>query len=140
MPLSLDLRKRIVAAYRANKGTYAEIAAQFQVGEASVSRLLRRAREHGDLHPDPPGGGYPPRIPEEQYETLRALVAKRPDQLVSELCDQWIRLFKVSVSVSSMQRTLRRAGLSRKKRPLPRQKANEPKSKNSAKHSQKRWR
>jgi transposase len=114
-PLSLDLRKRIVAAYRAKKGTYAEIAAQFQVGEASVSRLLRRDREQGDLRPDPPGGGYPPRIPEEQYETLRSLVAKRPDQLVCEICDEWFRLFKVSVSVSSMQRTLRRAGLSRKK-------------------------
>jgi transposase-like protein len=38
--LSLDLRKRIVAAYRAQKGTYVEIASQFQVGGASVSRLL----------------------------------------------------------------------------------------------------
>ncbi len=134
-PLSLDLRKRIVAAYRAGRGTYLEIAALFQVGEASVSRLMRRDREHGDLHCDPPGGGNPPRIPEDQYETLRALVAKRPDQLIPDLCDQWFRLFKVSVSVSSMQRTLRKAGLTRKKSPLPPQKAFRLKSKKSVTNS-----
>ena len=136
-PLSLDLRKRIVAAYRAKNGTYVEIAEQFQVGEASVSRLLRRAREQGDLHPDPPGGGNPARIPQEQYETLRTLVAKQPDVVIADLCDQWLRLFKVSVSASSMQRTLRRAGLTRKKRPLPRQKASGSRSKKSAKNSPK---
>jgi transposase len=47
---SLDLRRRIVAAYlSANSGTHRQTAMIFGVGEATVSRLLRLHRETGDL-------------------------------------------------------------------------------------------
>jgi transposase len=55
IPLSLDLRKRIVVRYAKGDVTYAQVAELFDVGEASVSRLRRRERERGDLHPDPIG-------------------------------------------------------------------------------------
>jgi transposase len=75
----LDLRKRIVARHAKGDVTYAPVAELFDIGAASVSRLLRRGRERGDLHPDPIGGGYPPRIPEEQLPKLAALVAEKPE-------------------------------------------------------------
>ena len=90
-----------------------KIAEQCQVGDASVSRLLRRACEHGDLHLDPPGAGYPPWILQEQCETLRTLVAKRSEVMIADLCDQWLRLFMVSVNAWSTRRTFRFAGLKR---------------------------
>ena len=114
-PLSLDLRKRIVAAYEKNEGTYGELAERFQVGEATVSRLLRRHRERGDLRPNGYAGGQPPRIPQEQYDILLELVAEKPDRTVAELSTEWRKRIGVRLSRSAMQRTLVKAGLSRKK-------------------------
>gem|GEM_PF-3891486 len=48
-PLSVDLRRRIVERYQKGDVTYAEVAAWFHVGEATVSRLLRRSREREDF-------------------------------------------------------------------------------------------
>lgn len=114
-PISLDLRKRIVAAYGADGGTYEEIATRFAVGEASVSRLLRRHREKASLEPDPHGGGQPPRIQPEQYDDLRALVAEQPDRTVQQLAHLWAERFGVNLSRSAMQRALLKAGFSWKK-------------------------
>jgi transposase len=48
--LSLDLRRRLVDAYLLKKsGTYKQTAALFGVGEATLSRNLRRYRETGDV-------------------------------------------------------------------------------------------
>ncbi len=56
-PLSLDLRERIVAAYERGDMTRDQVAALFQVGRASVNRLVRRFRETGSVEPSPHGGG-----------------------------------------------------------------------------------
>jgi transposase len=115
-PLPLALRERIVAAYNRGGFTYASIAELFGVGEASVSRLLSRSRKaDGDLTPAPRGGGNPPRIPEEQYDALRALVADAPDARQEDLCELWEAHFGVVVSKSAMGRTLNAAGITRKK-------------------------
>jgi transposase len=112
---SKDLRKRVVAAYQAGRGTYAEIANLFSIGEASVSRWLRRFRETRDLSPSPHGGGMKPRIPPEQQPVLEALVAEKPDRTVQELRDEWQRRHGVDLSRSAMQRALLRAGFRWKK-------------------------
>jgi len=114
-PLPLALRERIVAAYKRGGFTYIELAKVFDVGEASVSRLLSRLRRTGEVTPDPHGGGNPPRIPPEQYDALRALVADDPDATRQELCDLWKSLHGVTISVAAMGRTLRDAGITRKK-------------------------
>ena len=50
--ISLDLRRRIVDAYRNGlTETYEATAEMFGVGMATVSRLLRRKRETGDVLP-----------------------------------------------------------------------------------------
>jgi len=49
----VEVRERVVAAYRAGKGTYAGIAELLWVGEASVNRWLRLAREKESLEPNP---------------------------------------------------------------------------------------
>lgn len=55
--ISLDLRRRIVSAYRNGlTETYEATAEMFEVGRASVSRLLRRDRETGDVLPEKRGG------------------------------------------------------------------------------------
>lgn len=115
-PLPVALRERIVAAYKRGGFKYVDIAELFGVGEASVSRLLSRDRRTGgDLQPEAHGGGNPPRIPSEQYDALRALVADAPDAERQDLCDIWEERFGVSISVAAMGRTLGRAKVTRKK-------------------------
>ena|SRR5580692_3350073 len=118
--LSLDLRRRIVARYARGNITYAELADLFDVGEASVSRLLRRARENGSLERDAPGGGFPPRIAEEQLPALIRLVAEKPDRTLAELCEVWVQRHGGELSTASLCRALRRAGVTRKKSPSAR--------------------
>lgn len=113
--LSLDLRRRIVAAYKRGEGTYAEIAALFSVGEASVSRLLSLERATGEVSPRPHGGGAPAKIDDDELDALRALVRRKPDATRAELCAVWRQERGVKLSVSTMGRALRAAGLSRKK-------------------------
>ena len=110
-PISKDLRQRVVDAHLAGKGTYRQIAELFGVGEASVSRWLRRHREKGELAPDPPGGGYPPRISRDEYDQLLRLVAEKRDRTVQELRDEWQQRFGSKLSRSAMQRALLGAGL-----------------------------
>ena len=88
--------------------TYAQVADMFDVGEASVSRLLRRERERGDLTPDPIGGGHPPRIADEQLPSLVALVAEKPDRTIAELCQEWLVRHRTKLSIAAMGRTLQR--------------------------------
>lgn len=113
--ISTDLRRRLVAAYDRGEGTYAEIARLFGVGEATVSRVLRRQRERGSVEPDGHGGGMPARISDEELPALRELVLAAPDRTVEELRREWRRLRKTVLSRSSMLRALRRANLTWKK-------------------------
>lgn len=115
--LSLDLRRRIVARYKRGDLTYAEVAALFDVGEASVSRLMRRSREREDLERAPGAGGFPPRITDDQLQLLVQLVAEKPDRTLPELCDAWMDRYGGDLTRSSLGRALRRAGLTRKKSP-----------------------
>lgn len=107
--LSLDLRQRLVARYERGDMTYVEVAETFGVGEATVSRLLRRRREQGSLERDPPGGRYPPRIAAEHLPRLVKLVAEKPDWTVPELCEAWKARYGGILSESSMKRALLRA-------------------------------
>lgn len=56
---SLDLRKRVVAAYERGDGTFEEVGKTFGVGEATVNRWVQLKRRSGSLAPRPHGGGHP---------------------------------------------------------------------------------
>ena len=75
---SLDLRRRIVDAYLNDRtATYEATAAMFGVGEATVSRLLRRKRETGDVLPKARGGNNPRRV-DLETQSLVAYVGDTP--------------------------------------------------------------
>ena len=50
-PLAIDLRQRIIKAYEAGGVTQQQVAERFDVGIASVVRLLARKRATGGLEP-----------------------------------------------------------------------------------------
>jgi transposase len=113
---SVDLRERVVSAFDRAGMTDQEAAALFKIGEATVRRWKRLKRETGALLRRPVGGGNPPRVAPEQYEMVRAIVEEQPDLTDQEVAWEFHRRTGRSVSRSSMNRTLQRLELTRKKR------------------------
>jgi transposase len=114
-PISLDLRRRVVEAYKSDEGTMQKLATRFCLGINTVCRWVQLDLVYRDLSPRPHGGGVPPKITYNQFPELRALVAEKPDRTLVDLAVEWGRRTGQLVHASSMGRALARAGLSRKK-------------------------
>lgn len=114
-PLDIRVREAIVKSHAAGF-TYAEIAAQLGVGEASVSRMLRLHREKESVAPRPRGGGNFSPIQGEVADLFLKLVKELPDATLDELTEA-LSQSNVKTSRSSVIRALERFGFSRKKRP-----------------------
>jgi transposase len=57
VPISNDLRQRIVDRYMSHSESYDAVAEYFQVGRATVNRIINRFRRTGSVDPSPRGGG-----------------------------------------------------------------------------------
>jgi transposase len=112
--VSLDLRRRLVDAYQKKlTKTYEETAAMFGVGEATVSRLLRRKRETGDVKEKPRGGNNPRCI---DLEWLKAHAESEPDARLIDRIEAWANVSSRKVSMAAMSNSMRAIGFSHKKR------------------------
>jgi transposase len=110
------IRVAVVRAVEEKGMTYAEAAEMLGIGEASVSRILRRHRETGSVAPKPKGGGQISPIRGEIAKRLTALVSATPDATIEEMTNALIQETGVATSTSAVGRALRRLGFSRKKR------------------------
>jgi len=136
--ISLDLRKRIVQAYLSGRsGTYEETARMFGVGYATVSRILRRFRETGDVLPKPKGGNNPRRV---DLDWLRKHAESEPDARIIDRIAAWQHESGESVSVGAMWYALRAIGWSHKKKHRSQESVTETMSVSAAKPSSKRSR
>lgn len=115
-PYSIDLRERVVRAYLSGNVTYADVAARFEVGEATVDRWMARYRRTTSVAPDPMGGDRHSKFDEASEQALRTFVEEDSDitrdELVRALAERGL-----VVSASTVQRALERNELTRKKRP-----------------------
>jgi putative transposase len=112
-PLSLDIRKRIVAAVEGGTSCRAA-AARFAVSESAVIKLIERWERTGSLEPAQMGG-YRPFALAEHDALVRELIAAHPDQTLDELLDRLVGR-GVVVGRTSVHRYLSAIGLTRKKR------------------------
>ena len=114
--LSLDLRRRVVAAVRDEGLSHRAAAARFKVSAASISRWRALERQSGDLRPGPLGGDRRSRSTEVHAGAiLRAFEARRDmtiEELRSELTGQGLRF-----GYGTLWRFFARRKLTRKKRP-----------------------
>ena len=102
--LSMDLRRRVVAAYRNKEGSYVVLAARFSVSRAVVGKLVRQERELGTLEPLVLLRGRKPAISgEKEVELLRHL-KDHPDATLRER----IEALGLDCTVKTMWQTLRR--------------------------------
>jgi transposase len=113
---SLDLRQRVVAAYEQGKGSLAEVAEQFSVGQTFVKKMLRQKRETGSVAPLADGGGRQPSLSGKEHRLLRQKVKEQPDVSLAELQEHLSAEAQVTVSLQTIHRSLRGSGLWRKKR------------------------
>lgn len=115
-PLSLDLRRRIIAVWKKRKLTSDEIAVQFDVGPASVTRLIALYRETGSVEPRAHGGGRQRCIAIEQEPLVAALVQAHPDWTEEEYAAELRKAHGIEASDITVGRVIRRLGYSVKKK------------------------
>ena len=107
----------MVEAYLSGRcGTYEECAAMFGVGEATVSRNLRRKRETGDVLYK--ASGHRGRSIDRDW--LVAHAHKHPDARCQDRADAWAEHSGIRVTPQAISRALREVGWSFKKRPQSR--------------------
>src|SRR2546423_5466710 len=114
-PYDLALRERAVTAYERGDGSYAELAALFDVDHRTLERWVARWRDTESLAPQPRGGGWSCPI---DTTVLRAVVRDGPDATVTELCWEYNRRVPRTrrTTRSSFHRALRRGGVHRQKK------------------------
>src|SRR5262252_9197872 len=113
-PLSLDIRKRIVAAVE--EGTSCRAAAdRFAVSESTAIKLVQQCQQTGSLEPGRMGG-YRPFALAAHDRLVRELIAQAPDQTLDELRDR-LAGHGIIVGRTSVHRYVSALGLTRKKRP-----------------------
>lgn len=109
LPISLDLRTRILAACDAG-GRTREVAARFAVSESLVRKLKQVRRESGRVGPAPRRHGPPPKwLP--HADAIRAAVKAEPDLTLAE----YLARLALPLSVPGLARALRALRLVRKK-------------------------
>ncbi|MEN0067220.1 MAG: IS630 family transposase [Myxococcota bacterium] len=104
------------AAWEAGGSTQGEIAERFDVGVATVVRMVARQRRQESLEPAANRGGRPQRKVDKKGEALvRSLVSAEPDLTIAEFTERYNEVMPVTISTAAMSRTLIRLGLTRKK-------------------------
>lgn len=117
--LSLDLRSRVVAAYESGKETLLTVATLYQIGAATLVRLLALKRRTGSIEARPHGGGHPGKLSESDLELLKVLVKETQDSTLLELAEALDKRIHKGVNAQDVCRALKRLGISRKKHRTP---------------------
>lgn len=114
-PYSIDLREKIVAAYENKEGSMQKLADRFKVSKNFVAELLKRVKR--DVAPKPHGGGHPSSVKADGEIFLKDLIENQPDLILEEIRDEYNEHFE-PVSRSTIDRTLIRLKITRKKKTL----------------------
>ena len=89
LPLSIDLRERIVAAVELGEDSFRDRAELFAVNLSTIVRLLQRFRSTGSVQPKPQGGGAPAKLDTQPTARLLELVGEQPDATLAELRERF---------------------------------------------------
>ena len=101
MPLSLDLRKRIIDA-KLRGDTEDVIAHEKEVNKSTITKLWSLYKETGSYEPRPNPNGRKPALTPHHLEMITIKIQEQPDIALQELIDE----FNLPVSVSALCRTV----------------------------------
>ena len=111
---SLDLRRRVVHAYKQHGATMRSVAQDFQVNVNTVLAWVKKERESGSLEPKPYGGGRTSLVLGRETQ-LAEMVQQYPDATLAEYCEVWRESTEQDVHPSTMGRWLRKENYTLKK-------------------------
>ncbi len=115
---SEDLRKKVLTAYHDEEVSMRQLAEIFMISLTFVFNLIKNFRQNGHIRPKPHGGGNTPAINEEGFGILAEIIKKKSDMTLKELCEYYEDKTGKKVSKSAPDRTLKKMGITRKKKVL----------------------
>jgi len=134
---SNDLRARVIEAIEKDGYSLRQAAERFKVGKTWVGKILQRLHETGDAGAYLPIGGPGPSLDEAARAQLETWLREQPDltqqQLADRLADSGTR-----VDRSTVGRTLRQMGWTRKKSLSPPPSSSGKRSKSSDENGSRR--
>ena len=110
---SIDLRKRVLAAYDSGKDSLEQIAKQFQVTTRWIQKLRQQRQQEGSIAPRPQNQGRKPAFTETNLEQLDNFVQESPDSTLEEIKEHFSG--KVNCSIVTVHNALKRLGWRYKK-------------------------
>lgn len=113
--LSLDLRRRVVAAVEAG-ASRRQAASRFGVGVSSAVRWVAQARETGDVAPKPRGGPRRPSRIEPYGDLIMGWLDEEPDLTLPEIAARLDEEAGYRPPPSVVHEFFKRRGVTRKKR------------------------
>lgn len=115
--ISLDLRRRIVKAYKGGHGSYAKLALIFDVSPKSVQEFVRMDKL-GLLEPKPHTGGRShQKLFEHHYQAIESWLQEDCELFWWEVAQRLEAQFQVQIDPSQLSRQMKRRGLTPKKQP-----------------------
>lgn len=113
-PYSHDLRAKVVAATEQEPSSL-KVAERFGVSGSWVRKLRLRVRNGVSLEPEH-GGGRERLMSAKHEEAVRQIRSQKPDVTLNEIRRQLKKRTGLSVSEPTMSRTMRRLGLTHKRK------------------------
>ncbi len=110
---SIDLRKRVLAAYDSGKYSLNQIAKQFQVTTWWIQKLRQRRKQEGSIAPKPQNQGRKPVFQGNNLKRLEQFIKAHPDTTPEETKQYFLGV--VECSIATIHNTLKRLDLRYKK-------------------------
>ncbi len=114
-PHSIDFRRKIITVHETETISQRKLAKRFQVTLSFIQKLLKQYRETGSIAPQVRTRQTPPKLNPEQFAVLQRLAEENNDATLEQLRDRLIAETGVQVSRSTVDRMLRKLGLTLKK-------------------------
>lgn len=113
---SLDLREKILLAWKNKENTQRGLAERFKVSLSFISNFLRRYKETNEISPRPQGGDRRSKIKGKDEEFLKTMVAEQSDIYLREIQENLQKSQGIQISLSGLSNKLKSLNLQRKKK------------------------
>ncbi len=112
---SIDLRQKVVTAYKLGFGSIRQLAKKFMMSPATVYSYIKQDRDTQDLTPKKPGPKRPGKL-EAYRDFIIRMVEDHPDWTVRQYREYLLTEPNVYVSVGGLCEFLKKIGLTLKKK------------------------
>jgi transposase len=114
-PYSNDFRQKVIDAHTEQEGGYRTLARRFRVSRDFVRELVQHHTATGNVSPNPRQHGPRPKLDRQHRPALVALLEQHNDATLEQLVELIEGALQVQLGKSSLDRALKRLGITRKK-------------------------